>query len=71
MIADHPASTKEGKCLKSCMMKKFSTMNDSGKMSLEGAMHVAHIITKDDEEQMQCAEKIIKTCNALEVSSDQ
>lgn len=71
MIADEPAASKEGKCLKSCLMKKFSTMDVNGKMSKEGSMSVAKAITKNDSEQMEIAEKIIDACINMNVSSDQ
>lgn len=71
MIADKSATTKEGKCLKSCLMKKFTTMDASGKMSKEGSLILARAITKNDAEQMECVEKILEACVELEVSSDQ
>lgn len=71
MLADKPASTKEGKCLKSCLMKKFMSMDENGKMSKEGSLVVAHVITNNDAEQMEYAVKIIDACVVLEASSDQ
>uniref|UniRef100_T1H1C2 Uncharacterized protein n=1 Tax=Megaselia scalaris TaxID=36166 RepID=T1H1C2_MEGSC len=70
MIADKLASTKEGKCLKSCLMIRFKSMDDNGKLNKEGSLHIAKEITKNNEKIMELAGQILDACADLGVSAD-
>lgn len=70
LLADKLATTETGKCLKSCLMMKFNTMDGSGKMNKEGSMTIVKIITKDNAQIMEIAEKVLDACVGLEVSTD-
>ncbi|XP_061388794.1 general odorant-binding protein 28a-like [Musca vetustissima] len=65
-----PASTKEGKCLRACLMKKFEVMDENGKFVADVAEKHAAKITDGSAERMKMAREIIDACANIEVSSD-
>ncbi|KAM7349265.1 general odorant-binding protein 28a-like [Cochliomyia hominivorax] len=70
LVGKKPSSTKEGKCLRYCLMQKYEVMDDKGKFVKDVALTHAHKYTDGSEERMKIAEEIIDTCNGLEVSDD-
>ncbi|XP_073828459.1 general odorant-binding protein 28a-like [Musca autumnalis] len=65
-----PASTKEGKCLRACLMKKFEVMDANGKFVADVAEKHAAKITDGSADKMKMAREIISACANIEVSSD-
>ncbi|XP_059223617.1 general odorant-binding protein 28a [Stomoxys calcitrans] len=70
MAARKPASTKEGKCLRACLMKKFEVMNSNGKFVPEVAEKHAAKMTDGSADRLKMAREIINACANIEVSSD-
>ncbi|XP_073828458.1 general odorant-binding protein 28a-like isoform X2 [Musca autumnalis] len=70
MLERKPASTMEGMCLRSCLMKKFEVMDASGKFVSEVALQHAEKVTSGAEDKMKLASEIINACANIEVSSN-
>ncbi|XP_075157290.1 general odorant-binding protein 28a-like [Haematobia irritans] len=70
MAARKPASTKEGKCLRACLMKKFQVMDSNGKFVPEVAEKHASEMTDGTSDRMKIAREIINACAKIDVSSD-
>ncbi|XP_005188784.1 general odorant-binding protein 28a [Musca domestica] len=66
----NPASTKEGKCLRACLMKKFDVMDENGKFVADVAEKHAAKITNGSADAMKISREIIDACANIEVSSD-
>ncbi|XP_061402796.1 general odorant-binding protein 28a-like [Musca vetustissima] len=70
LVGRKPASTMEGKCLRSCLMKKFEVMDASGKFVAEAALKHAEKVTDGNADKMKVASEIINACANIDVSSD-
>ncbi|KAL9881428.1 general odorant-binding protein 19d-like [Glossina fuscipes] len=69
-ILEHkPADSTEGKCLRSCVMKKFGIMNDDGKLVKEKTLEVAQIMITDDNKK-ELAIEVVEACENLSVNED-
>ncbi|XP_023303589.2 general odorant-binding protein 28a-like [Lucilia cuprina] len=71
MVSNKPASTKEGKCLRSCIMKKCGLMDGNGKFDKDAAIAKAEQVTGGAEDKMKIAHEIIDACSGIEVSDDE
>ncbi|XP_037808796.1 general odorant-binding protein 28a-like [Lucilia sericata] len=71
MVAKKPASTMEGKCLRSCIMKKCGVMDGNGKFDKDAAIAKAEQMTDGAEDKMKIAHEIIDACSGIEVSDDE
>ncbi|XP_013101515.1 general odorant-binding protein 28a [Stomoxys calcitrans] len=65
-----PASTPEGKCMRSCLMKKYEVMDANGKMDKAVAMKHAEVLSDGDAKMLAIADEVVATCAALGVSGD-
>ncbi|XP_005190166.1 general odorant-binding protein 28a-like [Musca domestica] len=65
-----PASTKEGKCLRACLMQKYEVMDASGKFVTSVALKHAEKATNGSADKMKLALEIINACASTQVSSD-
>ncbi|XP_037935942.1 general odorant-binding protein 28a [Teleopsis dalmanni] len=70
MLNKKPASGKNGKCLRACLMKKYKVMNADGKFDKAVGMEHAVKWTNGDAEKMVVATEIADFCEGLAVSSD-
>ncbi|XP_013101574.1 general odorant-binding protein 28a [Stomoxys calcitrans] len=70
MVARKPASTPEGKCMRSCLMKKYGAMNGDGKLDKVVAREHAEMYTEGDPAKMTIADEVVAACDALAVSGD-
>ncbi|EDV95410.1 general odorant-binding protein 19d [Drosophila grimshawi] len=70
MMKHEPADSHESKCLRACMMKKFSFMDDAGKLSKEHALELVKLMSKDDADKEAAGAEIIDTCETIEVPED-
>ncbi|XP_017469008.1 PREDICTED: general odorant-binding protein 28a-like [Rhagoletis zephyria] len=70
LIKKAPAASKEGKCLRSCMMKKYGVMDDGGKFVKSVALEHASTFTDGDAEKMKTANEITDACAGIAVPDD-
>ncbi|KNC26762.1 Pheromone-binding protein-related protein 5 [Lucilia cuprina] len=70
LVGKKAASTMEGKCLRSCLMKKYEVMDNNGKFLKDVALTHAHKYTDGSEERMKIAHEIIDNCSSIDVSDD-
>ncbi|ALC40392.1 Pbprp5 [Drosophila busckii] len=65
-----PASTKEGRCLRACIMKKFGLMNSNGKLDTDAGHEKAKQYTGNDPAKLAIALEIGDICAAIPVPDD-
>nr|UZH23345.1 odorant binding protein 28a [Anastrepha ludens] len=70
LVKKLPASGKEGKCLRACLMKKYGVMNDGGKYIKAVALEHAATYADGDETKMKTATEIIDACAGTAVPDD-
>lgn len=70
LLADTPASTKNGKCYKACLMKVFKTMDGSGKLDKGVFIGFLKTVAVNDAEYVENGEKITDVCLGIDVPSD-
>ncbi|XP_065365184.1 general odorant-binding protein 28a-like [Calliphora vicina] len=70
LVAKKPSSTMEGKCLRSCLMKKYEVMDNNGKFVKDVAVTHAHKYTDGSDERMKIAHEIIDACSSIAVADD-
>ncbi|XP_037808812.1 general odorant-binding protein 28a-like [Lucilia sericata] len=70
LMGKKPASTMEGKCLRSCLMKKYEVMDNNGKFLKDIALTHARKYTDASEEKIKIAQEIIDACGAIAVADD-
>ncbi|XP_061397291.1 general odorant-binding protein 28a-like [Musca vetustissima] len=65
-----PASTAEGKCLRSCIMKKYEMMTVNGTFVPAIAIKHAETFSAGDAEKIKKAKEVVNTCARIKVSTD-
>ncbi|XP_013101527.2 general odorant-binding protein 28a [Stomoxys calcitrans] len=70
MMAKKPASSTEGKCLRSCVMKMYEVMDSQGKFVSSVALQHAETYSDGAADQMKMAQEIIDACSGIAVPSD-
>nr|QKN21094.1 odorant-binding protein [Bactrocera correcta] len=70
IIAKVPAASKEGKCLRSCLMKKYGAMDSNGKFVKSVADQHAQDFTDGDADKLKTAREIIDACADIAVPDD-
>ncbi|KNC26763.1 Pheromone-binding protein-related protein 5 [Lucilia cuprina] len=70
LVGKKPASSMEGKCLRSCLMKKYEVMDNNGKFVKEVALSHAEKYTDGAEDKMKIAQEIIDACSGIDVPDD-
>ncbi|XP_034472061.1 general odorant-binding protein 28a [Drosophila innubila] len=65
-----PASTYEGKCMRSCVMKKFNLMDANGKLDTNAGHEKAKQYTGNDPAKLKIALEIGDICAAITVPDD-
>lgn len=65
-----PASTYEGKCMRSCVMKKFNLMDANGKLDTNAGHEKAKQYTGNDPAKLKVALEIGDICAAINVPAD-
>ncbi|XP_065365598.1 general odorant-binding protein 28a-like [Calliphora vicina] len=69
IVKHQPVESKEGKCMRACVLKKFEIMSDEGKLLKDAALEISKSLIKN-EEQKELVAGIIDICDELEVSDD-
>nr|AKI29004.1 odorant binding protein 28a [Bactrocera dorsalis] len=70
IVAKLPAASKEGKCLHSCLMKKYGAMDSNGKFVKSVADQHAQDFTDGDADKLKTAREIIDACADIAVPDD-
>ncbi|XP_075156770.1 general odorant-binding protein 28a-like [Haematobia irritans] len=70
LMAKKPASTNEGKCLRSCLMKLYEVMDSNGKFVPAVALKHAEAYSDGAADKVKVAQEIIDACAGITVSGD-
>ncbi|XP_058983728.1 general odorant-binding protein 28a-like [Musca domestica] len=70
IVAQNSSSTAEGKCLRSCLMKKYEMMTVNGTFVPDIALKYAERYADGDAEKLKKAKEIVKSCARIKVSPD-
>ncbi|TMW51425.1 hypothetical protein DOY81_003492 [Sarcophaga bullata] len=70
LLGRKPPSSVTGKCLRSCLMKKYKVMDSNGKFDRTAAMDEAIKLTHGDPAKMQLAQVLMNACSDIEVPAD-
>ncbi|XP_049311677.1 general odorant-binding protein 28a-like [Bactrocera dorsalis] len=70
IVAKLPVVSKEGKCLHSCLMKKYGVMDSNGKFVKSVADQHAQDVTDGDADKLKTAREIIDACADIAVPDD-